>query len=39
MEFVFSPIYYIFIGVSDLCFASGFPMSLSEAAVALQKRR
>ena len=35
----FSAFYYTFIGVSDLCFTSGFPMSLSEAAVALQKRQ
>lgn len=29
-SFFFSTFYYTFIGVSDLCFASGFPMSLSE---------
>ena len=38
-SFFFFTFYYTFIGVSDLCFASGFPMSLSEVAVALQKRQ
>ncbi len=37
--FFFSTFYYTFRGVSDLCFASEFPMSLSEAVVALQKCR
>ncbi len=37
--FFFSTFYYTFRGVSDLCFASEFPMSLSEVVVALQKRQ
>lgn len=36
-SFFFSPIYYTFIGVSDLCFASEFPCKLHEVGVGLQK--
>lgn len=38
-SFFFSTFYYTFIGVSDLCFASGFPMSLSEGFATRKKRR
>lgn len=38
-SFFFSTFYYTFIGVSDLCFASGFPMSLSEDFATRKKRQ
>lgn len=38
-SFFFSTFYYTFIGVSDLCLASEFPMSLSEGFATRKKRQ